>query len=65
MHRPIVSITSLTIVRFTIGEQYFSEFINKNPDLESEIYISDNFIFDEIYNPNWKNFKIVFISNKF
>ena len=34
----------------------FSRFLNQNKNSDSEIYISDNFIFDQIYNPVWKKF---------
>lgn len=34
----------------------FSKFLNQNKRIDSEIYISDNFIFDQIYNPEWKRF---------
>jgi len=34
----------------------FSRFLNIRRDLEPEIYISDNFIYDAIYNPDWEKF---------
>ena len=34
----------------------FSRFLNQNKKSDSEIYISDNFVFDQIYNPAWTKF---------
>ena len=34
----------------------FSNFLNPNNDNNSKIYVANNFIFDEIYNPEWEKF---------
>ena len=34
----------------------FSKFLNKRLDIESQIFVTDNFIFKEIYCPEWKKF---------
>ncbi len=34
----------------------FSQFLNKRLDIESQIFVTDNFIFKEIYCPDWKKF---------
>ena len=34
----------------------FSKFLNKRLDIESQIFVTDNFIFKEIYCPKWKKF---------
>lgn len=34
----------------------FSQFLNKRLDIKSEIFVTDNFIFKEIYPPYWKKF---------
>lgn len=34
----------------------FSKYLNKRSDIESKIYVTDNFIFSEIYCPDWNKF---------
>ena len=34
----------------------FSQFLNKRLDIEPQIFVTDNFIFNEIYCPDWKKF---------
>ena len=34
----------------------FSQFLNKRLDVKSQIYVTDNFIFNEIYCPDWNKF---------
>ena len=34
----------------------FSKYLNKRLDIESKIYVTDNFIFSEIYCPDWNKF---------
>ena len=34
----------------------FSKFLNTNEEICPKIYIADNFIFEEIYNPSWEKF---------
>ena len=33
-----------------------SKYLNKRFDIESKIYVTDNFIFSEIYCPDWNKF---------
>ena len=34
----------------------FSKFLNTNYEIYPKIYIADNFVFERIYNPEWKKF---------
>jgi len=34
----------------------FSQFLNKRLDIKSQIYVTDNFIFNDIYCPHWNKF---------
>tara|TARA_B100000900_G_C20588836_1_gene720778 strand:- start:457 stop:1341 length:885 start_codon:yes stop_codon:yes gene_type:complete len=34
----------------------FSKFINQNKNISPKIFVSDNFIYDKIYDPSWEKF---------